>query len=323
MRLLVTGGSGFIGSHLVERLLSRGHEISVLDDFSRGRRIYGESKEIRVFSGDVRDSQFVSKVLSHGFETVFHLAAVNGTENFYIKSREVFDIGVKGTLNIIEASSFFGVKDLIVASSAEVYANPALIPTPEDVNINISFPLSPRFSYGGSKLVSELMMHYLARDLFERAIVFRPHNIYGPNMGYEHVIPQIAIKALSAKRQNTNEISIQGTGLETRAFCYIEDLLSGLELILKRGENGHTYNIGNPSETSIEQLTRIISKHFNLDASVLASKPLENSPVRRCPDITKMQNLGYEPAISILAGVSRTLEWYESNSEFRERALKL
>src|SRR3954447_8022651 len=154
-KYLVTGGAGFLGAALVRRLVSLGHAVRVLDDGSRGapRRLADRPDYVQ---GDIRDAETVAAA-TRGVDAVLHLAAVNGTEFFYSKPELVLNVGVRGMLNVIDACRQNGVGDLVVASSSEVYQTPPAVPTDESAPLVVPDPLNPRYSYGGSKIISELL----------------------------------------------------------------------------------------------------------------------------------------------------------------------
>ena len=192
---LVTGGSGFIGSALVKDLVRQGHTVRVLDSHLRGspERLKEVLKDIELMSGDIRDQEIVEKAC-RGVDSVCHLAYVNGTEYFYSKPELVLEIAVKGIVHVLDACRKKNVPELILASSSEVYQRPHVIPTPETIPYLIPDPLNPRFSYAGGKMISELMVIHYGQKYFKRVLIFRPHNVYGPEMGWEHVIPQFIMR---------------------------------------------------------------------------------------------------------------------------------
>ena len=250
--ILVTGGSGFIGAALVQALLCDGHNVRVLDDNSRGspRRLQGVEKDIAFIAGDVRDADVVARA-AQGVDEVHHLAFVNGTEFFYSQPELVLDVGVRGMVNVIDACRKNTIGTLVLASSSEVYQTPPQVPTAEDVALSIPDPLNPRYSYGGGKLISELMAINYGRKFFERVLIFRPHNIYGPDMGWEHVIPQLALRLHKlSKSQPSGKIrfEIQGSGKETRSFCFVDDLVAGVLVMRDRGEHLGIYHVGTMDE---------------------------------------------------------------------------
>ena len=191
INILVTGGSGFLGSNLVKFLLKKKRNVTVIDDNSRGSlsNLRDVSKNFKFIKGDLRDEKLLKKSLKN-IDTVFHLAAINGTENFYSIPDVVLDVGINGTSKLINAVNKSKVKKFIFASSSEVYQKPKIIPTPESINLNFPNLTNPRYSYGVSKLAGEILVNFYLNNNVKK-IIFRPHNIYGPAMGYEHVIPQL------------------------------------------------------------------------------------------------------------------------------------
>ena len=169
-RYLVTGGSGFIGSALAKSLVDSGNFVRVFDNNSRGnlRRLDSFINKIDFVQGDIRNLSEVSNACK-GIDSICHLAYVNGTKFFYENPDLVLDVGVKGMINIIDAAKENSVKEIVLASSSEVYQTPELIPTPEDASLIVPDPLNPRFSYGGGKLISELLAinnaKYFEKDL--------------------------------------------------------------------------------------------------------------------------------------------------------------
>lgn len=202
-RILVTGGSGFIGSGMVKALLRAGCSVRVLDDNSRGnpRHLTDVKNDIDFVGGDIRDAGTVERA-AKGMDEVHHLAFVNGTEFFYTQPDLVLDVGVRGMINVIDACRKHGIGKLILASSSEVYQTPPHIPTDETAPLVVPDVMNPRYSYGAGKLISEVMAVNFGRKYFQRVLIFRPHNVYGPDMGWEHVIPQLAMRlhALSKKQ---------------------------------------------------------------------------------------------------------------------------
>ena len=173
---------------------------------------------------------------------------------------------------------------------------------------------NPRFSYGGGKIVSELLAFNYGRKHFDRVLIFRPHNVYGPNMGEEHVIPQFAVRMRRAFADTTGTVRfpIQGTGLETRAFMYIDDFTEGLVRVIERGEHLNVYNIGVPGEVTIAKVAHLVAACFERDIEIEAGKLLPGSTARRSPDTTKLQALGFTPVTSIETGISKTVAWYRN-----------
>jgi nucleoside-diphosphate-sugar epimerase len=316
-RFLVTGGTGFIGSALVRGLLAAGAHVRSLDDDSRGaaQRLAdlpaGQRARLELVRGDIRDAAAVAAAIA-GVDSVLHLAYVNGTEFFYSKPELVLEVGVKGMINVLDGCIAHGVRDLILASSSEVYQTPATVPTDERAQLVVPDVLNPRYSYGGGKIISELLAINYGRRHFERVAIFRPHNCYGPDMGHEHVIPQLTRKltALAAGTSGPLTLPIQGTGVETRAFVYIDDLVDGVLRVVADGEHLGIYHVGTDVEVAIAELARGIARVLGRQVS-LEHGPLQpGGTPRRCPDITKLRALGYRPQVSLDEGLGRTVRWY-------------
>lgn len=317
-KILVTGGSGFIGASLVRRLLNTGHSIRVFDNNSRGsfRRINDLVGDIDFQIGDIRDPSMVSKAVK-GVDAVYHLAFVNGTEFFYTKPELVLDVGVKGMTNILDACIENNVPELLLASSSEVYQTAAVIPTPEDVPLSIPDPLNPRYSYAAGKIISEIMAVNFGRKFFERMLIFRPHNVYGPDMGWEHVIPQFLFRMRKLAQNfesSVIEFPIQGTESDTRSFIFIDDFIDGLEIMLNMGEHLNIYHIGTQEEITIGNLARAVGHQYSREIKIVPGQTAKGGTKRRCPDITKLKNLGFLPQISIKQGLDKTAKWYDANS---------
>ncbi len=324
-RILVTGGSGFIGSGLVKALVAAGHSVRVLDDNSRGapRRLAEIADEIEFIAADIRDAELVTKA-AQGMDEVHHLAFINGTEFFYTMPEKVLDVGVRGMANVIDACRKADVGTLVLASSSEVYQTPPHVPTAEDAPLVVPDVRNPRYSYGAGKLISEVMAVNYGRKYFERVLIFRPHNIYGADMGFEHVIPQFALrlkKLAAAEASGALRFEIQGTGQETRSFCHIDDLVAGVMIMREHGEHLGIYHVGTMDEITIADLARRMARLVGREIEVVAGPPAAGGTRRRCPDISKLAKLGYKPAVSLDAGLKTTLDWYWRNTELAPKTL--
>jgi nucleoside-diphosphate-sugar epimerase len=315
-KYLVTGGSGFLGSALVARLIRLGHRVRVLDNNSRGnlRRLKGLENDFEFIEGDIRDLAVVERA-ADGMDSICHLAFVNGTEFFYSRPELVLEVGVKGMLNVVDACIKHEVPELILASSSEVYHQPAVIPTDETVPLVIPDPLNPRYSYAAGKLISEIIALNYGRTRFERVVVFRPHNVYGPDMGWEHVVPQFAVrmKQLCGQPEDPLTFPIQGDGTQTRAFIFVDDFIDGLMLAIDKGEHMGIYHIGTMQEVTMEELARMVADCFGRRITVRPSEPPAGGTSRRCPDIRRLASLGFSPKYSLEEGLRATAGWYGEN----------
>ena len=313
-RILVTGGSGFIGSALVKALVGLGETVRVFDDNSRGalRRLREVERDVEFVSGDIRDAAAVNAAV-RGVDEVHHLAFVNGTATFYSQPDLVLDVGVKGIVNVIDGCRRHGVGRLLLASSSEVYQSPPHVPTDELAPLVVPDPLNPRLSYGAGKIISEMMVINHGRKHFERVLIFRPHNVYGPDMGFDHVIPQFAMRlkrVMDAQASGVLTFPIQGSGEETRSFCHVDDLVQGVMVMRERGDHLGIYHVGTMEEVSIADLARRMAKLAGREIALGPSSVLAGSTPRRCPDISKLAALGYTPRIPLDEGLPPTLKWY-------------
>jgi nucleoside-diphosphate-sugar epimerase len=312
--VLVTGGTGFIGSALVRELLRSGFDIRILDDDSRGRsaRLGDIRDSVELVRGDVRDLAAVRRAMT-GASAVAHLAFINGTEFFYSKPELVLEVAVKGIVNTLDAAIQAGVGRYYLMSSSEVYQLASRIPTDESVAMSIPDPLNPRYSYAGGKIISELMAINYGRRYFEKTVIVRPHNVYGPDMGQEHVIPAFAIRMkqqMARHPSGTIPFEIQGDGLQTRAFVYIDDFVDGCARAFLQGDNLGIYHVGTQEEVPMTMVAQLVAKACDRQIELLAGPERAGGTPRRCPDISKVRALGYEPKVSLEEGVRQTVAWY-------------
>lgn len=316
---LVTGGAGFIGAGLVRSLVAAGRRVRVVDDFSRGRShrldgIHG-TDGIEAITADVRDADAM-RAAAEGCDTVWHLAWINGTRYFYEKPDAVLDVGIRGTLATIDAALAAGARRFVFASTSEVYNRPDRVPTPEDERLLIPDVSNPRFSYGGGKIAGELLtLHFAARRGLE-AVIFRPHNVYGPDMGFAHVIPEVVERIVDASdglRRDAIALPIQGDGAETRAFCHLADAAEGIRLAGERGESGAIYHVGRPDEVAIADLIHRIGRLLGVALTLVPGPLRPGGTPRRCPDIGRLAALGFAPRIDLDAGLAETVAWYRDH----------
>ncbi len=313
MRVLVTGGAGFVGAGLCRQLVDAGHEVVVLDDGSRGRpdRLDG-LQPVQVVHGDVRDLDDVRRAVA-GCEVVWHLAYVNGTRFFYERPDDVLEVGIKGALSTIEASLEQGVRRYVLASTSEVYQEPERIPTDESEALRVPDVRNPRYSYGGGKIASELLALHLGGHRGLETVIFRPHNFYGPDMGGEHVIPEVVARIVELSEGLTKrsiDLPIQGDGSETRSFCHIDDGARGALVAGERGTPGEIYHVGVERETSIRDLVEMTGEALGIRVHIVPGPRRQGGAVRRCPDTSKLRALGFAPTVELEEGLARTARWY-------------
>jgi nucleoside-diphosphate-sugar epimerase len=303
---LVTGGTGFIGSNICKLLIKKNHNVKVFDNNFRGSlsKIKKIKTKINFIKGDIRNKELLNKSLKNT-DAVIHLAYVNGTKYFYSKPVLILDIAIKGIINIIEACIKNKVKELYLASSSEVYQTPVKIPTNEMESLKIPDIFNPRYSYGGGKILTELMGVHYGKKYFKKLIIFRPHNVYGKDMGNEHVVPEFINRFKSLKGK---KFKIQGSGNEIRSFIYIEDFLQAFELILRKGKHLNIYNIGTSEKIKIKDLAFKLAKIYKKKILLKRTALAKGGTKIRLPDIQKIKSLGFKKKFNLEKGLKKTLD---------------
>lgn len=320
-KALVTGVAGFIGTHLTTELLGRGYIVVGVENFFRGRAD-DEFERLRAHHNfSLIEADLTEwdewKVLPSSFDEVYHLAAVNGTKNFYEMPHETLRINVLTVIYALEWMRKYNPKGKILfTSSNEAYAGglesfgKLPLPTPEDVPLVISDPKNPRWSYAGSKLIGEqFFIHYGAAHNIRQVIV-RPHNFYGPRAGRNHVIPEFVGRIVN----KVDPFPIFGAN-NTRTFCYIDDAVSAMLRIMESpNTDGKTYHIGAEpeSEISMHDLAKTLFEISGWEPKNVAIKNApEGSTLRRAADITRLKTeLGWFPKVDLKTGLRRTYESY-------------
>lgn len=322
MKILVTGGAGFVGSALVKRLAADGHEVRVVDDMSRGKpeRLRGVACEVR--AGDVRNPTFMTMAMS-GCDAVAHLAYLQGTQTFYAEPRQVLDVAVRGMLTVLDACAATGVARMLLVSSSEAYQVATVVPTPETVPLSVPDPTNPRYSYGGGKIACELMaLAWQRTGILDQLVIARPHNVYGPDMGWEHVIPEFCDRmsiltreaSIGVKDTSILPFPIQGTGQETRSFCYISDCTDQLTALLQPETPSGIYHVGTEDERTIMEVAHAVAVRYSRVIKVVPGTLPKGSPPRRLPDTAKIRALTGEPKVHFNEGIAETVSWYRANA---------
>ena len=305
-KVLVTGGAGFIGSHLVDGLMGEGFEVVVLDDFSSGRRenlsFHFGKPGFCLVEGDVRDKADVKKALE-GVDVVFHLAAIVSVDFSVKNPLLVNEVNVGGTLNVLKESLNAGVKRFVYASSCAVYGEPIRLPVDEE---HPTRPLSP---YGVSKLAAE---HY-CRVFYEvygfETVCLRFFNVYGPRQvlgPYSGVI----MKFIDRLRQGKQPI-VYGDGEQTRDFVFVKDVVDACMRVMRREDCvGEIVNVGSGVETSINRLAEVLVELFGLHGVKSVYAKARAGDIRRSyADLSKAEGLlGYKPKTSLMEGLTVLLK---------------
>ena len=306
---LVTGGTGFIGSNICKLLLRKNYAVKIFDNNFRGSldKIENIKQKVKFIKGDIRNIKSLNRAMKKT-DAVIHLAYINGTKYFYTKPILTLDIAMKGIINIIDTCIKNKVKELYLASSSEVYQTPDTIPTDETEPLRIPDIFNPRYSYGGGKILTELMGIHYGKKYFKKLIIFRPHNVYGPDEGREHVIPDFISKFRLINKKN-KKFEIQGSGKEVRSFIYIDDFVNAFDLILKHGKHLNIYNIGTDERIKIIDLAHKMAKIFNKKIKIKKRSLLKGSTKYRVPDVTKINKLGFKKKYNLNSGLIKTINW--------------
>jgi UDP-glucose 4-epimerase/UDP-glucuronate decarboxylase len=321
-RILITGGAGFIGYHLAGRLLEDpANEVVLADDFSRGRRDgllddLVARPAVRLHPGDLTSPATFGR-LGEGYDEVFHLAAVLGVRNVVERPHEVLRVNALSTLYLLEWFVRGGGQKLLFASTSEAYAwtqqfHPLPVPTPEDVPLALTDLADPRSSYAGSKAHGELLVQQYCRAFRKPFVVVRFHNVYGPRMGYEHVIPELYARAAGGQ-----DPLVVYSADHRRAFCYVSDAVAATVAAMREpAASGQTLNVGNDrEEVTIAELARQLLEVAGIRAGLRPEQARSDPVRRRCPDLARARAfLGYEPQVPLRTGLERTLSWYAGES---------
>jgi len=310
MRVAVLGGAGFIGSHLVDRLLQRGDEVVAVDSLLTGRaanvaHAQGHPR-FRLLQADI----CTSIDLGGRFDVVFNLASPASPLDYARLPLETLEVGSAGTRNALELARRGGAV-MLLASTSEVYGDPLVHPQREDYFGNVN-PVGPRACYDEAKRYAEALTTNWARIHGTPIRVARIFNTYGPRMRMDdgRVVPAFVTQAIRGQ-----DFTVFGDGSQTRSFCYVDDLIDGLLLLVEKGD-ALPVNLGNAREMTLRELADVVRRVAGSGGRVVSVRPLpENDPKQRRPDITRAQRLlGWEPKVSLEDGLRRTIEWYRRES---------
>jgi UDP-glucuronate 4-epimerase len=310
MRILVTGGAGFIGSHLVEKLLATGHSVAILDDFNdfydpqikRGN-IAGVLKDVAVYQVDLRDNGAVRDLFHREkFETVVHLAARAGVRPSIQHPQLYYDTNVNGTLHLLEAARMTGVGRFIFASSSSVYGMAKTIPFSEDLHLTQT--ISP---YAATKIAGEFLCSTYSHLYQMRVVALRYFTVYGPRQR-----PDLAIHQFTKRIHAGNPIDQFGDGTTRRDYTYIDDIVQGTMAAFEY--NGPLFDIFNLGESATIQLKDLISAIENALGQKAKINLLPEQPgdvLLTCADISKARRLlGYKPVTQLNQGLPRFVDWF-------------
>ena len=307
-RALVTGGAGFIGSHLCERLLDEGYDVLCVDNY------YSSTKDnISHLLGNPR-----FEILRHDItfplyvevDEIYHLACPASPIHYQRDPVQTTKTAVHGSINMLGLAKRTGAK-ILLTSTSEVYGDPLVHPQTEDYWGNVN-PIGPRACYDEGKRAAETLFFDYHRQHSLRIKVVRLFNTYGPRMHPRdgRVVSNFIVSALSGK-----SLPVYGDGSQTRSFCYVDDLIDGLRSMMQTSDDvTGPINLGNPGEFTIAELANLVLKEIPSPAGI-AHLPLpQDDPVRRQPDITRArETLGWEPTVPLTEGLVRTIEYFRSH----------
>lgn len=309
--VVVTGGAGFLGSHVVSRLLDEGHQVTVLDDFSNGKRLHLEGlagrPTLRVIEGDVTRPEDV-RAAFEGADVVMHLAVL-GLRQSIKEPRRVHEVVVEGTLNCLDAARAIGVELFLNCSSSEVYGTAVRVPMDE------SHPLNPETPYAAAKVAQDKYVESYGRTYGFPWMTVRPFNMYGPNshwQGYRgELIPKMIVRAMAGR-----PLVLFGDGSQTRDFIYVDDVARAVvRLATMESARGRTINVCSGQEVSIRAIAEAICAALSLDPT----RAIEIQPARP-GDVTRhlgddrllRESLGDPPRTSLNEGLERTVAWFKA-----------
>lgn len=306
-RALVTGGAGFIGSHLCERLLAEGYRVVCMDNLRTGRleNLYPFRDEADFEYADHDVTTYIS--WRGELDEIYHLASPASPVDFERIPIPILKVGALGTYNSLGLARVHGAR-LMLASTSEVYGDPLVHPQPEGYRGNVN-PIGIRGVYDEAKRYAEsITMAYHRHHQVDSRIV-RIFNTHGPRMRPDdgRMIPNFITQALSGE-----PLTVYGDGSQTRSVQYVDDLIEGIVRLMKSKES-RPVNIGNPREHAVEEIARIVLE-LSGDGEIV-NRPLpEDDPKQRCPDISRARELlGWEPHTPAREGLSHTIEWFSEN----------
>ena len=306
MRAIVLGGAGFVGSHLVDRLLERGDEVVCVDNFITGRRDNavrhrGEARYTFVEHDICKPIPVIGPA-----KAVFNLASPASPIDYAKLPLETLAVGSTGTWNALDLARMAGAT-LVHASTSEVYGDPAVHPQTEDYFGNVN-TVGPRACYDEAKRFSEALISSYARVHGVPYRLARIFNTYGPRMRVDdgRVVPAFVTQALRGE-----DFTVFGDGSQTRSFCYVDDLVRGLILLFEKGD-ARPVNLGNPHEMTLLQFAEAVRRVVGKGGRVVSTRPLpENDPKQRQPDISRAKALlGWEPRVPLEEGLKPTADWF-------------
>jgi UDP-glucuronate decarboxylase len=304
MKVMVTGGAGFIGSHLCERLIEQGSEVVCLDNFFTGR--LENVGHLRDHAGFRLLRQDVCEPVLLEVDQIYNLACPASPVHYQYNPIKTIKSNVMGTLNMLELARRVGAR-ILQASTSEIYGEPSVHPQPESYWGNVN-PIGPRSCYDEGKRVAETLMSDYHRQHRVDIRIARIFNTYGPRMA-EHdgrVVSNFVVQALRGQ-----SLTLYGDGSQTRSFCYVDDLIDGLLRLMNAPEVDGPVNLGNPTEFSIRELATRVTAECGRPVAISLRPLPQDDPTQRRPDITRARTLlGWEPSVPLEQGLPLTVAYF-------------
>jgi len=313
MRILVTGGAGFIGSHLCKFLLSQGNEVICLDNFFTGKKRnilhLLKNPKFHIIPHDITDTQIrLDQKIPHGVDQIYNLACPASPVHYQFDPIETIKANTIGVINILEFARLNGAR-VLQASTSEIYGDPLEHPQKESYKGNVN-TLGPRSCYDEGKRVAETLFMDYHRTYGLPIRIARIFNTYGPNMDKNdgRVVSNFIIQALENR-----PITIYGDGNQTRSFCYVDDLIKALYILMNQNVSIGPINLGNPGEFTINQLAKKVLELTNSKSNIIYKELPQDDPVQRKPDINLAKEiLNWKPLINLDQGLSKTIHYFIS-----------
>lgn len=304
MRILVTGGAGFIGSHLCERLIEDGHEVISCDNYFTGRKRNLASLRSHPRFEMLRHD--VTQPLLVEVDAIYNLACPASPVHYQLNPVKTIKTNVLGSLNMLGLAKRVGAR-ILQASTSEVYGDPQQHPQREDYWGYVN-PNGIRSCYDEGKRVAETLMFDYQRQNGVDVRVVRIFNTYGPRMLPDdgRVVSNFIVQALQGA-----DLTVFGDGSQTRSFCFVDDLVEGMVRMMEQDAFAGPVNLGNPTELTVEDLARRVLKLVGSNSEVVYHPLPSDDPTRRCPDIGLAKHqLGWEPQVELEQGLERTIEYF-------------
>jgi UDP-glucuronate 4-epimerase len=319
--ILVTGAAGFIGSHLVERLLARGDRVVGIDNFDpfypremKERNLRGPAslRDFRLIEGDIRDDEALEAALSGGVDTIVHLAARAGVRPSIQDPAGYADVNVRGTALLLQAAEKAGVKRVIYASSSSVYGGNVKVPFSEEDPVDA--PISP---YAATKKATELLASTYHHLYSMDTIGLRFFTVYGPRQR-----PEMAIHSFTRAIDGNEPVNMYGDGSSRRDYTYVDDCIDGVVSAIDNASGSRIFNLGVSDTTRLDELVSMIGRELGKEPRVrrLAIQP-GDVPVTYADISRARRELGYDPQTRVAVGIARFVRWYtEQRAQHNERA---